>query len=164
MLQKRGNDFFLARSGGLQMIRRALPAGTRTHSRSEPTRSCRRARAPSTSGACRSRRVPPDQTVFIIVVVVTRSVQILLARLLLVCSSARLLVCSSARLLPPNQRASLKRAGTFFYERGCARDDHGQGGPFSVERLTMDLPFVCASKHTAKCRPCSSLGVLHEPA
>ena len=32
----------------------------------------------------------------------------------------------------------------FSCESGCARDDHGKAGPFSVERLKMDLPFVNA--------------------
>ena len=27
-------------------------------------------------------------------------------------------------------------------QRGCTRDDHGKAGPFSDERLKMDLPFV----------------------
>ena len=30
-------------------------------------------------------------------------------------------------------------------ERGCTRDDYGKAGPFSVERLKMDLPFVTVS-------------------
>ena len=45
----------------------------------------------------------------------------------------------------------------FSRERGCTRDDHGKAGPFSVERLKIDLPFVnvfvCTNKYTAKCRP-----------
>ena len=46
------------------------------------------------------------------------------------------------------------RAGHFTCERGCTRDDHGEAGPFSVERLKRDLPFVaCANKCTARCRP-----------
>ena len=30
----------------------------------------------------------------------------------------------------------------FSCERGCTRDDHGKAGPFSVERLEMDLAFA----------------------
>ena len=30
----------------------------------------------------------------------------------------------------------------FSCERGCTRDDYGTAGPFLVERLKMDLPFV----------------------
>ena len=32
--------------------------------------------------------------------------------------------------------------GHFSCKRGCTRDDYGQAGPFSIERLKMDLPFA----------------------
>ena len=44
---------------------------------------------------------------------------------------------------------------------GCARDDSGNAGPFSVERLEMGLPFLCTNKCPAKCRPscwCQTVG------
>ena len=56
--------------------------------------------------------------------------------------SSNAMVPITSELLPP---------------RGCTRDDYGKAGPFSVERLKMDLSFVqyfvCANKYTAKSRP-----------
>ena len=38
----------------------------------------------------------------------------------------------------------------------CTRDDYGKAGPFAVERLKMDLPFVNVCVCTAKCQPCTA--------
>ena len=50
-----------------------------------------------------------------------------------------------------------RAAGTHSCGRGSTREDCGKAGPFSVERLKMDLLFVNVSgvqiKYTAKCRP-----------
>ena len=84
--------------------------------------------------------------------------------------------CPSTEPLADPQGAPAKRGRHVSCERGCARDDSGEAGPFSVERLKMDLPFcapfrasqrvlplrrhVCPqlanySLYTAKCRPSS---------
>ena len=36
----------------------------------------------------------------------------------------------------------LKEGWHFSCECSCTQDDHGKAGPFSVERLKMDLSFV----------------------
>ena len=48
----------------------------------------------------------------------------------------------------PPQSPPLKRAGTFFCERGCTRDDYGKAGAISVAECV-----VCANNFTANCRP-----------
>ena len=54
---------------------------------------------------------------------------------------------------PPTVSGRRGAGRHFSCERGCTRDDYGKAGPFSVERLKMDLPFceqiVCTNKPTA---------------
>ena len=45
----------------------------------------------------------------------------------------------------------------------CTRDDSGKAGPFPVERLKMDLPFVMFCVYKGKCRPAHSTRVQGEP-
>ena len=50
-------------------------------------------------------------------------------------------------------------------EHGCMRDDYGKAGPFSVERLKMDLPFVTIScVQTSAQRSAGPLAVTHDCA
>ena len=51
--------------------------------------------------------------------------------------------------IPESSQNPNQEGWHFFCERGCARDDHGKAGPFSVERLELGLPDVnvsCAQK------------------
>ena len=62
---------------------------------------------------------------------------------------------AASALLPDHRRSQLDKGGGTRVpvesrccdrcERGCRRDDSGKAGPFSVELLKMDLPFVHAS-------------------